>query len=112
MDTITEFSEVLGFLGTGLLAVAYVPQIRHLIREHCSAGISIKAYILWFIGSLLFLIHASVIMDLVFVVIQLVNLAAIVTIVICTKRYEKTMCRSHLEAHLGQRSWNSRDDTK
>jgi len=33
-------SQVLGFLGTGLVAMAYIPQIRHLIKEHCSAGIS------------------------------------------------------------------------
>src|SRR2546425_10421582 len=53
--------QILGFVGTGLVALAYIPQIYHLINEHCSAGISIKAYALWFLASVLFLIHAAMI---------------------------------------------------
>jgi PQ loop repeat len=29
-------SQLLGFLGTGIFAAAYIPQIHHLVKEHCS----------------------------------------------------------------------------
>lgn len=80
--------------------MAYVPQIRHLLKEHCSAGISIKAYSLWFVASRFFLVHASMIKDLVFVFVQVVNLSASCAIVICCKKYENEMCLTHFETHL------------
>ena len=69
-------SQILGFVGTGLVVTGYVPQIVHLIKERCTAGISIPAFSLWCAASLLFLIHAVVIRDIVFVGVQTVNLAA------------------------------------
>ena len=33
-------TEIAGFAGTGLAGAAYVPQISHLVRARCSAGIS------------------------------------------------------------------------
>jgi uncharacterized protein with PQ loop repeat len=97
-----NLSQIPGFVGTSLVAFAYVPQIYHLIREHCSAGISVKAYALWFVASLLFLIHAAMIMDVVFIGVQCVNLAAICVIVICVKTYEKQACETHLVEHMKQ----------
>ena len=87
----------MGFTGTGIVTVAYIPQIRHLINEHCSAGINIRAYGLWFLASVLFLVHASMIKDIVFVFVQIVNFAAICVIVIYCKRYENQMCLTHLK---------------
>ncbi|MGH9338576.1 MAG: PQ-loop domain-containing transporter [Acidobacteriota bacterium] len=95
-----SFSQVIGFSGTALVAVAYIPQIHHLIREHCSAGISIKAYGLWFVASLLFLIHATMITDVVFIGVQLVNLVAISIIVVCAKSYEKQVCETHASVRV------------
>lgn len=92
-----NLSQVLGFLGTVLVAVAYVPQIYHLLKEHCSAGISIRAYALWFLASALFLTHATMIMDVVFVAVQLINLVAICIIICCAKRYERQVCESHVQ---------------
>lgn len=40
-----------GYAGTAVMIGAYVPQIWHLHREHCSAGISVRAYALWIDGS-------------------------------------------------------------
>jgi len=88
---------MLGFTGTGVVAVAYIPQIHHLVRERCSAGISVRAYSLWFLASVLFLVHALMIKDIVFVFVQVVNLAAICAIVICCKRYEGEVCFTHLK---------------
>ena len=33
-------TEIAGFAGAGLAGAAYIPQISHLIRARCSAGIS------------------------------------------------------------------------
>jgi len=89
------FSQSLGFLGTGVVAAAYIPQIRHLIKEHCSAGISVKAYALWCVASVLFLIHAAMIRDIVFIFVQIINVSAILVIVVCVKKYERQMCLTH-----------------
>lgn len=67
------FSQLLGFLATGIVAAAYIPKIRHLVKEYCSVGISMNAYGLWCIASVLFLIHAAMIRDLVFVFVQIVG---------------------------------------
>lgn len=91
-----DVSQILGFLGTALVAAAYVPQIHHLLKEHCSAGISIRAYALWFLASALFLTHATMIMDVVFIGVQLINLVAICIIVYFAKGFERQICESHL----------------
>lgn len=93
-----NIAEILGFAGTGVVAVAYVPQIIHLHKEHCSAGISLKAYSLWCVSSALFLIHAVMIRDTVFIVVQLINLVAIAVITILVKRYGRHVCLRHLQA--------------
>ena len=67
-------SQIFGFVGTGLVIVGYIPQVVHLIKERCTAGISLAAFSLWCAASLLFLIHAAVIRDAVFVGVQTVNL--------------------------------------
>ena len=88
-------TKILGVVGTGLVAVAYIPQIVHLIKERCSAGISINAYALWFAASVLFVVHAIAIRDLVFTLLQVVNFAAIVVIVAFARRYRGQACASH-----------------
>jgi uncharacterized protein with PQ loop repeat len=59
-------TQILGFVATGLVVVGYIPQIVHLIKERCTAGISVAAFSLWCAASVLFLIHAVVIRDAVF----------------------------------------------
>ena len=81
-----------------------VPQIRHLVKEHWSAGISMNAYALWCAASVLLLIHAAMIRDLVFLFVQIINLTAILAIVICVRKYERQMCLTYLhEAQTKQR---------
>ena len=89
-------SHLLGFLGTGIVAAAYIPQIHHLVKEHCSAGISMNAYALWCLASILFLIHAAMIRDVAFVFVQIINLMAILVIVIYVRKYGRQMCLTHL----------------
>jgi uncharacterized protein with PQ loop repeat len=94
-------TQILGFVATGLVIVGYIPQIVHLIKERCTAGISIWAFSLWWTASLLFLIHASMIGDAVFVGAQTVNLVAGGLIVGFCKQYEGEVCPFHRGAYSG-----------
>lgn len=95
-----SLSQILGFVGTGLVIGGYVPQIVHLIRERCTAGISIPAFSLWCAASFLFLIHAAALRDPVFVGVQTVNLVAGGLIVAFCKRYQGEVCAWHRHEHL------------
>ena len=79
------------------MIVAYAPQIWHLYREGCSAGISVRAYALWIGGSLLFLGHATIIEDPVFTLVQVVNVLALSTIVVLARRYRGQLCEEHAQ---------------
>ena len=92
-------SQIFGFVATGLVIVGYIPQIVHLIKERCPAGISILAFSLWCSASLLFLIHATMIEDAVFVGVQVVNLVAGGLIVWFCKRYKGHVCPFHRELY-------------
>ena len=92
-------TQILGFVATGLVIVGYIPQIVHLIKERCTAGISISAFSLWCTASLLFLIQASMIGDAVFVGAQIMNLVAVGLIVGFCKRYEGEVCPFHRDAY-------------
>jgi uncharacterized protein with PQ loop repeat len=99
-SVLMRLSQILGLVGTCIVAAAYIPQIRHLIKEHCSAGISIRAYALWFLAALFFLAYAGMIGDIVFIIAQVLNLAAICLIVIYAKRYENKLCIMHRDVLL------------
>lgn len=86
------FIEVTGFFGSALVIWAYVPQIKHLIQEHCSAGISLRAYVIWFIVALLLLTHAIIIRDLVFIFLQVANTALTLLILIFARKYKNGVC--------------------
>ena|SRR5687768_13246598 len=94
-----SLSQTLGVVGTVLVIGGYLPQIVHLIKERCSAGISIPAFLLWCAASLLFLIHAIVIRDAVFVGVQAVNVVAGGLIVGFCRRYQGEVCAWHRHAH-------------
>src|SRR5688572_12741403 len=63
---LVTMSEGLGMMATGLVIAGYVPQIGHLIKERCTAGISVPAFLVWCVASTLFLVHAALIDDSVF----------------------------------------------
>jgi uncharacterized protein with PQ loop repeat len=92
-----NISQVSGVVGTGLVIAGYVPQIYHLIKERCTAGLSLPAFAVWCSASLLFLVHAMMIRDVVFVGVQVVNLAAGGTIVAFCTKYGGHVCPVHLE---------------
>jgi uncharacterized protein with PQ loop repeat len=88
-------TEVAGFIGAGLAGAAYVPQISHLIRAHCSAGISRLAFGVWLVSSLLVTSHAIAIRASVFVVLGVIQVIATVLICIYAKAYENSYCDIH-----------------
>lgn len=76
---------------------AYLPQLIYLERERCSGGLSRGAYVLWFVASLLILVHAILLGDLVFVTLQGANAIATGMIVVLTGRYKGNICATHLQ---------------
>lgn len=94
----TWIFEILGFVGIGISCFAYVPQIVHLTKEHCSAGVSVKAWLLWLSASLLMFLHAYSILDAVFITLQGANTVAIILIIVLSKRYQNMFCEAHRHA--------------
>ena len=88
-------SELIGLSGASLAGYAYLPQIRHLIREKCSAGISRSAFSLWLLASVLMTVHAVLLPALVFVVLGAIQIGAISVILVYSARYRGLVCPSH-----------------
>ena len=94
-------SHVLGAVATTVVIAGYVPQIAHLIRQRCTAGMSVPAFALWCLASFLFLIHAAIIEDGVFIAVQTVNLVAGALIVAFCKKYEGRVRPFHRKLYGG-----------
>lgn len=90
--------EILGLVGVAINCFAYAPQIVHLVIEHCSAGVSVKAWMLWLLASFLISLHAFSVFDIVFVALQIVNIVAITLIILLGKRYQNMFCKTHRRA--------------
>ena len=87
--------EVLGVIGIAISVAAYVPQVIHLGREHCSAGISVRAWVMWLTSCLLIgsvAIHRG---DAVFILLQASTLVAALVILTLARRYSGLACESH-----------------
>src|SRR6478672_12680961 len=91
MLTITEIA---GFAGAGLAGAAYIPQISHLIRARCSAGISRLAFEVWLLASLLTTARAIAIHAGVFIVLGGIQIVATALIMLYAIRYKDTPCLS------------------
>jgi hypothetical protein len=89
-------TEIAGFAGAGLAGAAYVPQISHLIRARCSAGISRLAFAVWLLASVLITARAVAIGADVFIVLGGIQIVATALIMLYAIRYKDTSCPSHL----------------
>ena len=85
----------MGYAGTGLVIIAYLPQVKHLFRERCSVGVSSSAYLMWGIASMLLLSYAIARRDPVFIALQSYQLGATVLIYLLSRRYRATVCEHH-----------------
>ncbi|MGH2736521.1 MAG: PQ-loop domain-containing transporter [Actinomycetota bacterium] len=90
--------EILGIAGIAISVAAYVPQIVHLGREHCSAGVSNRAWAMWLASGLLVGLLAVHRRDPVFIILQLSSLTSAAVILFLARRYRGMACETH--AHL------------
>jgi hypothetical protein len=88
-------TQIAGFLGVGLAGAAYVPQVWHLVRVHCSAGISRLAYCAWLAASLLLTSRAMAIRADVFIILGAVQIFATTVILGCATKYRYSFCATH-----------------
>jgi len=94
--TVLTATEIAGFVGAGLAGAAYVPQISHLIRARCSAGISRLAFEVWLLASVLTTARAIAIHAGVFIALGGIQIVATALIMLYAARYKDTPCPSHL----------------
>jgi len=85
----------LGFAGMGLVVVAYVPQIVHLVRARCTAGVSTWAYLVWTLSAALLLVYAITAQDPVFISLQAYQLVALTSIYLLSRRLKGRPCEDH-----------------
>jgi lipid-A-disaccharide synthase-like uncharacterized protein len=90
--------DILGIVGIGISVAAYMPQIIHLGREHCSAGVSSRAWAMWLVSGLLIGSLAVYRGDPVFIMLQVSSLASAAVILLLARRYRGMVCATH--AHL------------
>lgn len=91
--------EIIGWVGTTLVIVAYFPQIQHLIAEKCAWGISLWTWAIWLVSSALLLGYAVMRSDILFVVVQSINILAIAATIFLARR-ANTICPYHLASAL------------
>ena len=87
--------ELLGITGIAISVLAYLPQAVHLAKEHCSAGVSRRAWGMWLVSSLLigtFALHRR---DLVFILLQVSSLTSAAIILSLAERYRGMVCETH-----------------
>jgi lipid-A-disaccharide synthase-like uncharacterized protein len=94
----TALFEFLGIAGISIGVVAYVPQVVHLAREHCSAGVSGRAWAMWLTSSLLIGALALHRHDPVWIALQASSLTSTAVILFLSHRYRGMVCEAH--AHL------------
>jgi lipid-A-disaccharide synthase-like uncharacterized protein len=90
--------DAIGIIGITMSVLAYVPQVVHLAREHCSAGISSRSWAMWLISGVLvgaLAVHRG---DPVFILLQISSLSAAAVILFLAHRYRGQACEGH--AHL------------
>jgi lipid-A-disaccharide synthase-like uncharacterized protein len=87
--------ELLGIAGIAISVLAYVPQVVHLVKEHCSAGVSRRAWALWLLSSVLIGALAFHRRDLVFALLQISSLTSAAIILLLAQRYRGMACETH-----------------
>lgn len=101
--------ETLGVVGIAISVAAYVPQVVHLGREHCSAGVSTRAWAMWlvsciFVGALA--VHRR---DAVFILLQSSTLLSAAVILFLARKYRGMACETHAHLLGGPRALVARD---
>ena len=85
---------LLGWLGTALVIIAYYPQIHHLLVERCAWGISVSTWLMWLVASMLLLIYCFTRKEFLMSVVQAVSITAIAMTLILVRRSNR-ICPHH-----------------
>ena len=93
--------EVLGVAGIAISVLAYVPQVIHLGRERCSAGVSRRAWAMWLTSSVLIGTLALYRRDLVFILLQVSTLTSAAIILFLATKYRGMVCAFHAHGFSG-----------
>ncbi len=101
--------EWIGFVGTGLVIVAYLPQVTHLVTARCASGVSLGAYLVWSLSAALLLTYALSTADGVFIALQAYQLLALTTIYILARRHRGQSCELHCGSPPAHRELPTRD---
>jgi lipid-A-disaccharide synthase-like uncharacterized protein len=88
--------EVIGVAGIAISMLAYLPQVVHLAKEHCSAGVSSRAWTMWLVSSVLIGALAVHRHDPVFILLQVSSLVSAAAILALGHRYRGLVCATHL----------------
>lgn len=81
-----------------------MPQISHLLKAHCSAGISRLAFEVWLMASVLTTARAIAIGAGVFILLGGIQIVATTLIMVLAARYKDTPCPSHLPGQPAART--------
>jgi lipid-A-disaccharide synthase-like uncharacterized protein len=86
--------ELLGVAGIAISMLAYLPQVVHLAKERCSAGVSRRAWTMWLLSSLLIGALALHRQDVVFILLQTSTLISAAIILLLATRYRGMSCEN------------------
>jgi lipid-A-disaccharide synthase-like uncharacterized protein len=100
--------EFIGWIGTALVIAAYYPQIHHLDVERCAWGISLTTWWIWLVSSLFLLTYAFSDGSTLFVLVQAINMLAIVTTIFLAKR-SNNVCPHHLQQTMKAKAGDKPD---
>ena len=87
--------ELIGLAGIVISVLAYLPQVLHLARQHCSAGVSGRAWSMWLASSVMIGALAVHRHDPVFILLQVSTLLSATAIVLLVHRYRGMICEAH-----------------
>jgi uncharacterized protein with PQ loop repeat len=90
-----DMSNYIGLTGAVIAGYAYLPQVTHLIKEKCSAGISRRAFGLWMVSSVLVTINAIYIHSVVFIVLGIIQIFSTTLIFWYSTKYKNLVCEFH-----------------
>jgi uncharacterized protein with PQ loop repeat len=85
----------LGYVGTALVIVAYLPQIHHLIREKCSAALASAPTLSGPLRPFSLLVYAITRRDPVFTALHSYQVLAAGVICFYSKHSEDSLCELH-----------------
>ena len=84
---IEHIIEVSTFIGGGISAVAYVPQMLHIIKVKSSRGNSLIAWYTWLLGASVMLAYALYLNNAVLIILNLIYTICIAIIIGLIYRY-------------------------